>query len=276
MTAAHALDALETAEARAMEDHLLTCDECRVALDSWKETAHSLAFAAETADPSAALRGRILQQVRSFSSSELKRDNGTIVSVKKKGGESSSNVIPLPVASRGSWNRRQSFVSIAASLIVVLLVVALALLWQRNRNMNTEVARLSRQVNESQQELERMREERGLLTSQTTRVASLAGTEMARGARAMLAIDHFTGRAMLVANGLPPAPPGKAYQLWFIQEGKAPMPGGVFATDAAGHAEMREVVPMEGRAATVYAVTLERAGGVSAPEGKAYLQGNAS
>lgn len=276
MTAAHALDALETAEARAMEDHLRTCVECRMALDAWKDTANSLAFATETDEPSTAVRARILQQVRSIPDSEPKRDNGSFVSVTNKNTESRSNVIPLPVPSRERWNRRPALVSIAASLVVMLLMVALALLWQRNRNMNAEVVRLSREVNESQQELERMLEDKKLLTAPTTRVASLAGTEMAKGARAMLAVDHFTGRAMLVANGLPPVPPGKAYQLWFIREGKAPMPGGVFATDDTGHAELRDVVPIEGRDATVYAVTLERAGGVAAPEGKAYLQGNAS
>ena len=276
MTVAHALDALETAEARAMEEHLRTCKECRADSDAWKETANSLAFAAETADPSAALRTRVLQQARSLADSERKRGDDTFAYVANKDAERGSTVIPLPAASRYGWNSRQAFGTIAASLLVVLLTVALVLLWQRNGAMETEMARLARQVNDSQQELTRLRDEKRLLTAPDARVASLAGTEMAKGARAMLAYDHVTGRAMLIANGLPPVPAGKVYQLWFIMDGKPPMPGSVFATDAAGHAELRHVIPPEGLNAKTYVVTLERAGGVSAPEGKAYLQSNAS
>jgi hypothetical protein len=81
---------------------------------------------------------------------------------------------------------------------------------------------------------------------------------------------------MLTAADLPPAPAGKAYQLWFIAEGKPPMPGSVFQPDARGHAEMHENIPPEGRTAAVFAVTLEPEGGTSAPTGEMYLKGSAS
>jgi anti-sigma-K factor RskA len=99
---------------------------------------------------------------------------------------------------------------------------------------------------------------------------------MAERARARLTFDAQTGRAMLTAADLPPAPPGKAYQLWFIAAGKPPMPGSVFRPDAHGHAEMHENIPPEGRTAAVFAVTLEPAGGTSAPTGEIYLKSSAS
>ncbi|HEX8423325.1 MAG TPA: anti-sigma factor, partial [Pyrinomonadaceae bacterium] len=106
---------------------------------------------------------------------------------------------------------------------------------------------------------------------------TLSGTKVAERARARLTFDARTGRAMLMAADLPPAPTGKAYQLWFIAEGKPPMPGSVFQPDARGHAEMHETIPPEGRSdAAVFAVTLEPAGGVSAPTGEMYLKSSAS
>lgn len=276
MTAAHALDALEPADARAMEDHLRTCDECRVTFDEWKETANSLAFAAETADPSAASRVRVLQQVSTLGDAEIKRDNGSHGRLQNKAAKQDSNVIPLSTVSRHDWNRRQAFGAIAASLIIVFLAVALAVIWQRNRAMQTEMARLSRQSSEAQQELARIREEKRLEYIPAARVVSLEGTEMAKGARAMLAYDRASGHAWFRADGLPRTPAGKAYQLWFIMEGKPPMPGGVFKADSFGHSEMNNVIPLEGRGATAFAVTLERAGGVTVPEGQAYLKSSES
>ncbi|HEY0546592.1 MAG TPA: anti-sigma factor [Pyrinomonadaceae bacterium] len=267
--AAHALDALETAEARELEVHLATCAECRAELDGWQETASALAFAAETHEPDASLRSSILERARTLAQPEAARESLETIT------NESSNIIPFNAQPRRAWASMQTFGAIAASLIIAALAVALALLWQRNNRMEAEVARLSRDYNQSQIELAQAREDRKLLTAPGASMAVLNGTENAAGARAHLAYDKTTGRAMLVADGLPPAPEGKAYQLWFIADGK-PLPGGVFNTDAAGHGEMREQIPPDGRAAAVFAVTLERAGGVPAPEGKAYLQSKAA
>jgi anti-sigma-K factor RskA len=177
---------------------------------------------------------------------------------------------------RSSWTAEEKFRAIAASLVIAILLGAVVVMWQRNRGMETEIARLSQRVNETDQELARLREEKGIFVAPGARMAALSGTEMARESNAMLVFNRETGRAMLVANGLPPAPPGQAYQLWFIPKGKQPIPGGVFAADEKGHAEMRGVVPPEGRDALQFAVTLERAEGVPAPQGKMYLQGSAS
>jgi len=114
------------------------------------------------------------------------------------------------------------------------------------------------------------------MSSRGAIVTALAGTDLATRAHGKFVYDRDTGRAMLMAYDLPPAPAGKAYQLWFIAEGKPPMPGRVFNTGAAGRAEMHEQLPVEARAASVFAVTLEPAGGVAAPTGGKYLLGSAS
>jgi hypothetical protein len=167
---------------------------------------------------------------------------------------------------------------LAASLAFVALIASLVLLWNRNSRMEREMARVTNQLEEAQGELRRERETlahereaRELISAPEARIMTLSGTEMATRARAKFVYDSKTGRAMLMADDLPPAPAGKAYQLWFIAEGKPPMPGHVFNTDAAGHVEMRDQLPEEARGATIFAVTLEPSNGVNAPTGPKYL-----
>ncbi|MBV9959332.1 MAG: anti-sigma factor, partial [Acidobacteria bacterium] len=253
------------AEARQLDEHLETCAECRAELDSWRETTAALAYAAEAAEPSQELRGRILEKARrlpQLPQAAAASAPRPLETVTNGAAEAASNVIPLNVRPRRSWSAMQTLGAIAASLIIAALAVAFAVLWQRNSRLEAELAQA--------------REDQRILTSTDASVALLGGTENASGARARLAYEKSTGRAILIADGLPPAPEGKAYQLWYINEGQPPMPGGVFTTDAAGHAEMREQIPPAGRGAGVFAVTLERSGGVPKPEGKAFLQGKAS
>ncbi|HKG11858.1 MAG TPA: anti-sigma factor, partial [Pyrinomonadaceae bacterium] len=100
----------------------------------------------------------------------------------------------------------------------------------------------------------------------------LAGKGEGARARATLAYERTTGRAVIFTTGLPPAPAGKEYQLWLIAD-KKPLPGGTFKTDAGGRARVSDRLPA-GEANPTFAVTLEREGGVPAPEGEIYLIGS--
>jgi anti-sigma-K factor RskA len=60
---AHALDALEADDARLLEEHLETCEECRRELDEMLETTALLAFATDHVEPPASLRAQILDAV---------------------------------------------------------------------------------------------------------------------------------------------------------------------------------------------------------------------
>lgn len=288
MLAAHALGALEGAEARELTVHLEGCAECRAEASEWLETAAALAYAAPLAEPPAELRSRILESihaegVQSVPRSALKRDNGKAANIAVESSQAESNVVPFVKPAR----RRSLIVSepiaLAASLAFVALVISLIVLWNRHNTTQQEMTRLSDRLNQAQGELAREREQIAhqreaieLITNPDARMETLAGTENALSAHAKFVFDRKTGRAMLMADNLPQAPAGKAYQLWFIAEGKPPMPGQVFTPDASGHAEMRDEVPAEGRSATIFAVTLEPSNGVPSPTGPKYLLSAAS
>ncbi|MBA3714287.1 MAG: anti-sigma factor [Pyrinomonadaceae bacterium] len=145
----------------------------------------------------------------------------------------------------------------------------------QTNELQSEVARLTRRSGDLQNELARRREADSLITAPGSRAVALAGTKAAPGATAKLIYDRQSGNVALFAYDLPPAPPGKTYQLWLIAGGK-PQSAGVFTTDREGRAVLRSQVPRGGRNASVFAVTLEPAGGVSAPTGDKYLLSPAS
>jgi anti-sigma-K factor RskA len=67
--------------------------------------------------------------------------------------------------------------------------------------------------------------------------------------------------ATLRVSGLGPAPGGKTYEAWVIPHGVSPQPAGLFRGGPGTVVHLRGSVPPN----AVVAVTLERAGGVSAP-----------
>ena len=75
---------------------------------------------------------------------------------------------------------------------------------------------------------------------------------------------------MLMARGLPSAPKGMAYQLWYIKDNQK-MPGKVFRTDEAGNGMLEDQMPMVAREPPVFAITLEPESGVQSPTGSIYL-----
>lgn len=280
----YALGALEAERVREVESHLAACAECRAELDEWRETTAALAYAAEGVEPSAQLRSRIMGSLR-----EQPQTAGAKAAKRDDDGQASSaasNVLPFEQVARRSWTPALKVGAIAASVVFLALVTFVALLWTRNRGMESEIARLTTRLNQLQGELARERQEKELIATRaredmlmfsSSNVATLKGTDVAPGAHAKLAYDPATGRAMLMAYNLPPAPAGKAYQLWFIAGSSPPVPGTVFTPDASGHAEVRDQAPAgEARGATVFAVTLEPANGVNAPTGDKYLLGAAS
>src|SRR4029453_17612182 len=182
--------------------------------NEWQNTAAVLALEAEPLGPSALLRDRILASIRVESRSEPLR----IESVKALSADvrqPDSRVVAFP--KRDVWASLRSFGAIAAALILVALIVSLFLVWQQNRRLQNEFARLSRESQQTQAQLDHERAVVKLITSPDSHMAKLAGTTVAPGAHAMLAYDK-EGHVMLMARGLPSAPKGMAYQLWYIKD----------------------------------------------------------
>jgi anti-sigma-K factor RskA len=234
---ARALSALDAAEARALNEHLENCAECRKELEEWQATAASLALTSDPVEPSPAVRERILSEVR--------KDLAP------------PQVLPFRSTSRNIWSSFGSLGAMAAVVLLTVSIVGLIVLWQQNRLMKKELA-------QTQQFVE-------LVTTPGARVSELKGIDLGAGATASLAYDQ-NGRAILMANKLPRPPQGKAYQLWFIVGKNPPMPGKTFSTDNTGAGTLKDQMPREAMDSAIFAITMEPEGGSSAPTSPIYLR----
>ncbi|MGA9994492.1 MAG: anti-sigma factor [Pyrinomonadaceae bacterium] len=278
MLEANALGALDEAEARSLAKHLATCEECRAEAEEWSGVASALAYTSAPVEPSVELRARLLDRVRSEAQPAVTNDSNLNVrsesNLNVRSENSSSKVLPFAPPAPRVRSGFNSWGAIAASIIIAALIISLLYLLNSNRALQAEIAQLKGQPRETEEQAEYDRLARALLTTPDARMVSLSGTPAAPRALAHIVYNMKTGEAMLYANGLPPAPTGKAYQLWFIKDGK-PMPGKVFNPDAKGTAEMKDQMPVEARNSNLFAVTLEPQQGVTAPTGDKYLLGPA-
>lgn len=225
LTAGYALDALDQDERSAYEAHLSGCEHCQQELASFWTTTEALAVAASGPEPSAALRERILADVRA---------------------EPPQNVVPFEP-------RRRRVAPVLGTVAAVAAVVALGIgLWASN---------LSSELDETRSALEQQQEAAAILADPDSRTVALQpGTE----GQGRLVVDP-EGQAVLVLDGLGPAPAGMTYQMWIVPHGGAAESAGLFP----GTDEL-EVLPVHGTVDTgeIVAVTIERAGGVDAPTTK--------
>lgn len=240
MVPARALSALDAEEARALDDHLDECAECRRELRDWEETAAAMAISTNPVEPSPKVREQLLTEIR--------KDLET------------PEMIPFRSAQRNLWTSFGSLGAMAAVVLVTALIVGLIVLWREYRSAQEELAR-------SQEFLQ-------LVATPGARVTELSGVDLGAGATAKIVYDN-SGHAMLMANKLPDVPEGKAYQLWFIVGNNPPMPGKTFVPDSAGKGMMKDEMPRAALRSAVFAITIEPAGGVSAPTGPIYLRSSA-
>ena len=225
LTAGYALDALDQDERSAYEAHLADCEHCQQELASFWTTTEALAVAASGPEPSLVLRERILADIRA---------------------EPLQNVVPFEP-------RRRRVAPVLGAVAAVAAVVAVAVgLWASN---------LSGELDDTRSALAQQQEAAAILADPDSRTVELQPGAEGQG---RLVVDT-AGQAVLVMDGLGPAPAGMTYQMWIVPHGGAAESAGLFpGTDAL------EVIHVDGTVDTgeVVAVTIEQAGGVDAPTTK--------
>jgi len=224
LAAGYALGALD-AEDRARFEALLAAGDADAAAALRDFEGAVAGLAEETAEtPSPAVKAALMARIDAQGRSRSRRSTWTIVL---------SGAMAAGIAA-----------------IAVGLVVSAA--------YDRRLTRLIQEQAALSQELDRQQSLVALLRDPATQVVTLSGLEAAPGAKARM-LWHATAGGLLVAQALPPAPEGKAYELWAIAGKGAPQPAGVFTVDAKGVGSLR-VAPMQAAGAVdTFAVTLEPA-----------------
>jgi anti-sigma-K factor RskA len=138
-------------------------------------------------------------------------------------------------------------------------VVAAVYFNNRERVAERQMAALRDNLRTQTVELNRMQDAMAILESANSQEVSFGAGPKGR------VFVHPTMGVLLMATNLPPAPAGKAYELWVIPKGGAPAPAGMFQSQPNGSAMFLRpgAVDMSGTAAV--AVTMENDAGSNTP-----------
>nr|WSW70219.1 anti-sigma factor [Streptomyces sp. NBC_00995] len=237
LTGAYALHALPESERREFERHLGECEACSVEVRELSETATRLGLAV-SAVPPRELRERVLREI------------STVRQEPPPGGRRTR---PGTTGHNGTGRaRRWPAFALAASLAAAAAFGGVAA-WQNHL------------AQDARQEARAVREENARLVQVLAApdAQSRSGT-LKDGATGTVVVSESQDRAVFLASGLPEAPGGKVYQLWFDEGGTMRSAGLMRATDDSPttYATLLEG-PVDG--ATGMGVTVEPAGGSAQP-----------
>ena len=244
LVGAYAVHALDTAEAAGFESHLAGCASCIRELAALRAAAAELGAATDEAPP-ASLRASVLSaaaatpQLPAAPGSTSPAEPGAATGPADPAG-------PEVVRLRPARRAGQQLFAVAAA---TLLVVAGALGWR--------AATLSHDLDRVQAASAQMS---AVLTAPD---ANKVSGPFAGGGRGTVVASALLDQAVIVTDGLPEAPPGKVYQLWFMSGSGAATPAGFVAPGAGGQVSQPLSGPM-GAAAAV-GVSIEPAGGSAVP-----------
>jgi len=253
----YALGALEGEEKQAIESHLAGCRDCARKLAEAQGRIALLALAAPPTPPSAAVKQRLMSQIRADS--------------ERTASERDAPARPLPERAQGFFGSWWTAVLVPVG---AALAIATVFLWNEDRQLNRQLEALHSTVRLEQQQLDQERQVADLLAASDTITIRLAQQPGMPAGSGQVSYNPKTG--MLMYDGaLAPAPANKSYQLWLVPVDGKPISAGVF-NPAFGLPNHWMIGLPAGTAPKAFAVSLEPAGGMPQPTGPMVLVGPVS
>lgn len=235
---AYALGSLDADEAVIVSQHLPGCETCRAELTSFEAVVDVMPLAASDAEPSPALKKRLMDRTTTMPSTETAATvPQTPLGSERSGWQQISEVLQN-LLTGPQWRP-------VALLLFIALVVSNAVLWW--------------QLNEP--------------SPNAWRRISLTGSEVAPDATGIIYISADGQKGTLIVDNLPQLNPEQQYQLWLIEDGQRTS-GGVFSVDADGYRGIEIESPQPLRDFDAFGITIEPAGGSPGPTGERVLGSN--
>ncbi|GAB3125761.1 anti-sigma factor [Streptomyces calidiresistens] len=240
LTGAYVLHALSPGERADFERHLAVCDACAVEVAELAATAGRLAGAVAVAPPPG-MRAEVLRRIGTV------RQEPPVVPAGDRPGTGRF---------RGRGGRAPRWV--VAACLVAALVGGAAAVWQhREADLARERAVEAERLLEAG---EGMSEVLAVLAAPDALAVS---GELVAGATGTVVVSAAEDRAVFVSSGMPPAPEGMTYQLWFDDAGTMRPAGLMEPAGEPGTSALVMEGPLAG--AVGMGITLEPAGGSPRP-----------
>ena len=250
----YAVGALNASERKLFETHLELCHTCVGEVLLLLPVAHALTRVVPQHDAPAQLRARVC---KSDTDSPTKQAT-PVKSASNRIVFNFAAAVCLVVAGGLGWYASQQH-NMARLLeenldaandraVIAEIQAAVALAAQQEANQRTEI-----------------------LTAQDLIMVGLSSYPVAPGSRGRVYWSNEQG-ILLTASGLPPAPVGRTYYLWFVPVAD-PVSGGPLTLDNEGRITAVVTAPVGVSVPVPMAVTLEPDNDITAPSGEAYLFG---
>ena len=143
--------------------------------------------------------------------------------------------------------------------MAALCFVAAIYFGGRERSYMEEMGNLRTQMRQQNIELTRLTEIMTIVNGANTREVNFGA-----GPKGKVFVNPSSG-VVLMATNLPPAPAGKAYEMWVIPKSGKPAPAGMFQPQTDGSATHVQTGPIDIASLGAVAVTLEDAAGAAQP-----------
>ena len=270
--ALYALGAMSRHEARAFESHLRQgCSACEAELMEFEKVVGELGAASTEVAPSPYLRDLLTARIQK----EAEDAPPANPFYDRREPATAQTVIPTRSFARDylPW-------AMAASFAIFALVSFFA--WQQSSratsSLEQELAstridydRFRAEAISNSERVSELTEIKSALASPGSRLLTLAGQQPAPASSVKIYWDVEKNRWVVEAD-LPPPPPGKVYQLWFVTS-DAKISAGLIKSDHKGHGFAVVAGPNKKVQPAAAAITLEPEGGSEQPTSEIFAMG---
>ncbi|HEY2857129.1 MAG TPA: anti-sigma factor [Terracidiphilus sp.] len=257
-----AMQALTPDEAATVREHVRTCAPCRAELAMLEGDLALVAMSVEQHPIPAGARDRFLARIAADAPPQTAPNK-------------TDDRVNARVVSIDTPRRKSAFTTWVPWLAAAALIVLAIGQQLQVRSLHDQVTQQAELLQQQQSANARAQAVLNLLSAPTAQHVMLTAAKTPPAPSAKAVYLASSGSLLMQASNLQAVPQNKTYELWIIPTSGAPIPAGTFRPDAAGNASV--VLPdlPKGVQAKAFGVTIENAGGSTAPTMPIVLAGAA-